>query len=86
MLSACVALLSTFMKQHGYGVLTRLQFPEVKFPGRFDLVGHSHQIMHVAVLIAGLVHYHGLSQAFLETRGGEMRICRTNTGTESRVS
>ncbi|THZ22272.1 mPR-typeG-protein-coupled receptor [Aureobasidium pullulans] len=62
------------------------RFPEVKFTGRFDLVGHSHQIMHVAVLIAGLVHYHGLSQAFLETRGGEMRICRTNTGTESRVS
>ncbi|THY58032.1 mPR-typeG-protein-coupled receptor [Aureobasidium pullulans] len=52
-----------------------LRFPEVKFPGRFDLVGHSHQIMHVAVLIAGLVHYHGLSQAFLETRGGALYTC-----------
>ncbi|TIA41993.1 mPR-typeG-protein-coupled receptor [Aureobasidium pullulans] len=51
------------------------RFPEVKFPGRFDLVGHSHQIMHVAVLIAGLVHYHGLSQAFLETRGGVWHAC-----------
>ncbi|CAD0018511.1 unnamed protein product, partial [Aureobasidium pullulans] len=59
----------------GYGVLTRLQFPEVKFPGRFDLVGHSHQIMHVAVLIAGLVHYHGLSRAFLETRGDALHDC-----------
>ncbi|THW10896.1 mPR-typeG-protein-coupled receptor [Aureobasidium pullulans] len=51
------------------------RFPEVKFPGKFDLVGHSHQIMHVAVLIAGLVHYHGLSQAFLETRGDALHIC-----------
>ncbi|THX28505.1 mPR-typeG-protein-coupled receptor [Aureobasidium pullulans] len=51
------------------------RFPEVKFPGRFDLVGHSHQIMHVAVLIAGLVHYHGLSQAFLETRADALHIC-----------
>ncbi|TIA60438.1 mPR-typeG-protein-coupled receptor [Aureobasidium pullulans] len=62
-------------RQKRHGVLTRLQFPEVKFPGRFDLVGHSHQIMHVAVLIAGLVHYHGLSQAFLETRGDALHIC-----------
>lgn len=63
------------MLQHEYGVLTCLQFPEVKFPGRFDLVGHSHQIMHVAVLIAGLVHYHGLSRAFLETREDVLHDC-----------
>lgn len=75
MLSAYVVPLSTFAKQKRHGVLTCLQFPEVKLPGRFDLVGHSHQIMHVAVLIAGLVHYHGLSQAFLETRGDALHIC-----------
>ena len=75
MLSAYVASLSTSIKQKDHGVLTRLQFPEVKFPGKFDLVGHSHQILHVAVLIAGLVHYHGLSQAFLETRGARSLTC-----------
>ncbi|KAH0194506.1 HlyIII-domain-containing protein, partial [Aureobasidium melanogenum] len=45
------------------------RIPESKFPGKFDFVGASHQIMHVAVLAAGLVHYHGLSKALLETRG-----------------
>ncbi|THZ42664.1 mPR-typeG-protein-coupled receptor [Aureobasidium pullulans] len=49
------------------------RFPEAKAPGKFDLVGHSHQIMHVAVLIAGLMHYHGLSQAFMETRSANDR-------------
>jgi len=49
------------------------RIPESKFPGKFDFVGASHQIMHVAVLAAGLVHYHGLSKALLETRG-EMRL------------
>ena len=73
MLSAYVVPLSIFVKQKDHGVLTHLQFPEVKFPGKFDLVGHSHQIMHVAVLIAGLVHYHGLSQAFMETRSANDR-------------
>jgi adiponectin receptor len=52
---------------------TKTQIPESKFPGKFDFVGASHQIMHVAVLAAGLVHYHGLSKALLETRG-EMRL------------
>lgn len=52
---------------------SRTQIPESRFPGKFDFVGASHQIMHVAVLAAGLVHYHGLSKALLETRG-DMRL------------
>jgi adiponectin receptor len=52
---------------------SKSQIPESKFPGKFDFVGASHQIMHVAVLVAGLVHYHGLSKALLETRG-DMRL------------
>ncbi|KAI4855402.1 mPR-typeG-protein-coupled receptor [Aureobasidium sp. EXF-8846] len=51
------------------------RIPESKFPGKFDFVGASHQIMHVAVLAAGLVHYHGLSKALLETRGGMRLAC-----------
>ncbi|KAG9748867.1 HlyIII-domain-containing protein, partial [Aureobasidium melanogenum] len=55
------------------------RIPESKFPGKFDFVGASHQIMHVAVLAAGLVHYHGLSKALLETRGdmGQVLISLT---------
>ncbi|CAD0107949.1 unnamed protein product, partial [Aureobasidium uvarum] len=48
-----------------------------KFPGKFDFVGASHQIMHVAVLAAGLVHYHGLSKALLETRGELRPACQS---------
>lgn len=51
------------------------RIPESKFPGKFDFVGASHQIMHVAVLAAGLVHYHGLSKALLETRGDMRQVC-----------
>lgn len=52
---------------------SKTQIPESRFPGKFDFIGASHQIMHVAVLAAGLVHHHGLSKALLETRG-DMRL------------
>eukprot|EP00897_Mesotaenium_endlicherianum_P005331 jgi/Mesen1/4826/ME000243S03997 len=35
-----------------------LRVPERWHPGRFDIAGHSHQIMHVAVVLGALVHYH----------------------------
>ncbi|KAH0388024.1 hypothetical protein KCU92_g1162, partial [Aureobasidium melanogenum] len=46
-----------------------LRFPEAWFPYRFDFLGASHQIFHVLVLAAGLVHYKGLASAFVEVRG-----------------
>lgn len=55
--------------------MVKTQIPESKFPGKFDFVGASHQIMYVAVLAAGLVHYHGLSKALLETRGDMALAC-----------
>ncbi|CAG9462108.1 unnamed protein product [Pedinophyceae sp. YPF-701] len=33
------------------------RIPERFFPGKFDIVGHSHQIFHVAVVLAAFVHY-----------------------------
>ncbi|CAK4662073.1 hypothetical protein LEN26_016163 [Aphanomyces euteiches] len=33
------------------------RFPESRFPGRFDVVGASHQLWHLCVLAASLVHY-----------------------------
>jgi adiponectin receptor len=38
----------------------RFQIPERWFPTRFDFVGASHQIFHLLVLAAGLVHYKAL--------------------------
>lgn len=37
------------------------RFPECIAPGRFDLVFQSHQIFHVMVVIAALVHMYGIS-------------------------
>ncbi|KAL2211219.1 hemolysin-III channel protein-like protein Izh2 [Sarocladium strictum] len=42
------------------GVVTYgLKMPEKFFPGRFDIVGQSHQIMHISVVVAGMMHVMG---------------------------
>ena len=41
--------------------------PERWYPRRFDLVGSSHQILHVMVILAGLAHWRGLMQAYRYT-------------------
>ena len=33
------------------------RFPERLKPGAFDVAFHSHQLFHVAVVIAALIHY-----------------------------
>lgn len=56
------------------GVLLILtQIPEKLSPGNYDIYGNSHQILHVAVILAGLAHFWGLVKAFdyLHTRGYE---------------
>jgi hypothetical protein len=40
------------------------RFPEVLFPGKFDLVGASHQVWHVLVFAAAVVHYFGVVELF----------------------
>ncbi|KAG6552870.1 hypothetical protein Mapa_005525 [Marchantia paleacea] len=43
---------------YGVGaVLYAARIPERFKPGRFDIVGHSHQIFHVLVVFAALAHY-----------------------------
>jgi adiponectin receptor len=44
------------------------QLPERWFPCRFDFVGASHQIFHLLVLAAALVHYRALIGALRESR------------------
>ncbi|KAK0391629.1 hypothetical protein NLU13_1128 [Sarocladium strictum] len=36
-----------------------LKVPEKFFPGQFDIVGQSHQILHVSVIVAGMMHVMG---------------------------
>lgn len=50
--------------------------PERWAPGRFDLVGASHQIFHVFVLVAAATQFRGLVAAFdfLHEKGG-IRMC-----------
>ena len=43
------------------------QYPERLWPGRFDIVGHSHQIWHLFVTWAAVVHYSTLHE-YLEYR------------------
>ncbi|CAH7680928.1 hemolysin-III related-domain-containing protein [Phakopsora pachyrhizi] len=40
------------------------RFPERFNPGRFDLIGSSHQIFHVLILVAASFHYISVSRAF----------------------
>ncbi|CCD47811.1 similar to adiponectin receptor-1 [Botrytis cinerea T4] len=49
------------------------QIPEKYFPGRFDIYGNSHQILHCMVVLAALAHFAGLVQSFdyLHSGGGE---------------
>lgn len=41
-------------------VLYATRVPERFFPGRFDIVFHSHQLFHVAVVVGAYVHYLGV--------------------------
>jgi adiponectin receptor len=43
-------------------------------PYRFDLYGASHQIFHVAVLIAAVIHFRGVAEAFNVARS-DLHIC-----------
>ena len=40
------------------------RWPERRWPGRFDVVGSSHGIFHVAVVCAAGVHLWGVWQAY----------------------
>ena len=40
------------------------QVPEKIKPLKYDIYGNSHQVLHVAVIFAGLAHMFGLFKAF----------------------
>lgn len=51
--------------------------PEKWYPGRFDLIGASHQLFHIAVVLAVVAHYMGVLTAFEHhhgQRGGQCAV------------
>jgi adiponectin receptor len=38
-------------------VVYAMKVPEKWLPGRFDIIGHSHQILHVLVVVGACLHY-----------------------------
>ncbi|KAJ1935624.1 hypothetical protein EC988_008425 [Linderina pennispora] len=45
-------------------LLYAFNIPERWFPGRFDIIGNSHQLFHMLVFFAALTHFYGIVQAF----------------------
>ena len=45
-------------------VLYGLQFPECCCPNKFDFFGSSHQIFHILIVSAALLHYYGSIEVF----------------------
>ncbi|KAJ5918912.1 hypothetical protein N7454_010056 [Penicillium verhagenii] len=54
--------------------------PERLQPGKFDLVGSSHQIFHVLVVCAAVAHLTGLLKAFDYRHSGTAEICQIPRG------
>ena len=50
--------------------------PERLRPGQFDILGSSHQIFHVLVVLAALAHLKGLLKAFDFRHGGMTVQCK----------
>lgn len=50
-------------------VIYGFRFPEVLAPGKFDFVGHSHQIFHIMVVLGSICHFRAIlgSYVFMHT-------------------
>ncbi|KAK2751000.1 hypothetical protein FQN57_000075 [Myotisia sp. PD_48] len=51
------------------------RFPERLYPGRFDILGSSHQIFHLLVVLAASAHMKGLLNAFDYWHAGPALTC-----------
>jgi adiponectin receptor len=48
----------------GGAVIYMMRFPERFFPNKFDILGSSHQIFHLCIVVAALMHYYAAVQSF----------------------
>ncbi len=46
------------------GIIYITRFPEIKYPGKFDYFGSSHQLFHIFVVLAAWFHYLGSLDAY----------------------
>jgi len=44
-------------------IIYTIRFPERWYPVRFDIYGHSHQLLHIMIVFAGLIYLVGLLRA-----------------------
>lgn len=60
-----------------YNILTQpqMRWPEKQRPGKYDLIGSSHQIFHVLVVLAAASHLVGLIKAFDYRHGAFGQMC-----------
>ncbi|KAJ5888064.1 hypothetical protein N7495_008105 [Penicillium taxi] len=72
-------LLQGFLYILGAG-LYAARVPERILPGRFDIIGSSHQIFHVLVVCAAVAHLTGLLKAFDYRHGGTAETCQIPRG------
>mmetsp|Transcript_1476 Transcript_1476/g.5564 ORF Transcript_1476/g.5564 Transcript_1476/m.5564 type:complete len:481 (-) Transcript_1476:2403-3845(-) len=54
----------------GGALVYATQFPECAFPGKFDLFFNSHQVFHVAIVLAAYTHYIAVVEAIEWRYGG----------------
>ncbi|KAI1287476.1 Adiponectin receptor protein [Halotydeus destructor] len=59
-------------------LLYALRIPERFFPGKCDVWFHSHQLFHVLVIAAAMVHYHGFSEMALY-RINNSQVCSADS-------
>ena len=52
------------------------KIPERWFPRKFDICGVSHQIFHVSVVVAALIHYVGLLRGLDAVKGPNALACK----------
>ena len=65
----CSRVASSSIESRAHPVDFVQQIPERWYPVRFDLVGASHQVFHLMVVLAALVHVKGLLHAFAYAHG-----------------
>ncbi|KAG9038951.1 hypothetical protein FRB95_013629 [Tulasnella sp. JGI-2019a] len=56
-------------------LLYAARIPERFFPGKVDLLGASHQLFHIHVVLAALAHYISIYQAYQHVHGTKAAVC-----------
>ncbi|CDO95396.1 unnamed protein product [Kluyveromyces dobzhanskii CBS 2104] len=49
----------------GGAVIYGFRFPEVLAPGKFDFIGHSHQIFHIMVVLGSICHFRAIIGSYI---------------------